>query len=94
LWVLAHSTPRLTKLEHVHDVISAEAHAVMQDLILALSMRYNQIILSSDCLEVVNILKEGSNSLGIAAAIIDDCYFLVKEFPKVILSTSFVKQIV
>jgi hypothetical protein len=38
LWVLAHRTPRLIKLKHVHDVISAEAHDVMQDLILAQSM--------------------------------------------------------
>jgi hypothetical protein len=35
LWVLAHRTPRLIKLKHVHDVISSKAHAVMQDLILA-----------------------------------------------------------
>jgi hypothetical protein len=56
----------------------------MQGLILAQPMGCNQIILSLDCLEVLNILKEGSNSLSIAAAIIDDCYFLATEFPKVI----------
>jgi hypothetical protein len=49
-----------------------------------------RIILSSDCLDVViNILKEGGNSLGIAAAIIEDCYQLATEFAKVIFEHSY-----
>jgi hypothetical protein len=38
---------------------------------------------------VVNLLKEGGNSLGIAVAIIDDCYQLATEFPKVIFEHSY-----
>jgi hypothetical protein len=48
-----------------------------------------RIILSSDCLDVVNLLNEGGNSLGIAAAIIDDCYQLTMEFAKVIFEHSY-----
>jgi hypothetical protein len=40
--------------------------------------------MASDCLEVVNMMQEGGYSLGIAAAVIDDCYHLATEFPKVI----------
>jgi hypothetical protein len=38
--------------------MSVEAHAVKQELILAQTMGCNRIIVSSDCLEVVNIMKE------------------------------------
>jgi hypothetical protein len=60
-----------TKLEYVQDAMSSQAHDNKQGTILAQSMGCNRVILSSDCLEVVDILKEEGNTLGIA--IIDDC---------------------
>jgi hypothetical protein len=45
-------------LNLILDVMSVEAHAVKQELILAQTMGCNRIIVSSDCLEVVNIMKE------------------------------------
>jgi hypothetical protein len=49
-------------------------------LILAQSIGCNRIILEADCLEVINIMMEGRNSLGIA----EHCYYLASEFLGVI----------
>jgi hypothetical protein len=73
-----------TKLEWVQDALSAESHALKQGLILAQTLGCNRTIMASDCLEVVNMMQKGGYSLGIAAAVIDDCYHLATEFPKVI----------
>jgi hypothetical protein len=57
-----------SKIEHVHDAMPAEVHTMKDVLILAQSIGCNRIILDSDCLEVISIIMEGGNSLGIAAA--------------------------
>jgi hypothetical protein len=43
------------------------------------SVGCNRIKIELDCLEVINIMREGENSLDIAATVIDDCYYLVRE---------------
>ena len=36
--------------------------------------------MESDCLEVIEIMKDGGNSLGAAAAIYEECSFLCRSF--------------
>jgi hypothetical protein len=72
------------KLNFVQDVLSAEAHAIKQDLLLA-----PRVILTSDYMDVILVMKEVGQSSGVAATIFDDCYHLASEFPKIIFGHSF-----
>jgi ribonuclease HI len=78
-----------TKLEFVLDVLSAEAHALKQGLILVQTMGCNRIIISSDCSDVIKIMENRGNSSGAAAAVFDDCYHLSSEFSRVLYERSF-----
>jgi ribonuclease HI len=78
-----------TKLEFAQDVLSAEAHAMKQGLLLAQVVGCNRIIISSDNRDAVEIMQEGGNSSGVAAAIFDDCYYLSSEFSRVQFEHSF-----
>jgi hypothetical protein len=66
----------ISKLKAVRDALSAEAPALKQGLILAQTIGFDRIIVSSDCLE-------GGYSQDVAAALFDDCFHLVTEFLKV-----------
>jgi hypothetical protein len=46
-------------------------------------MGCNEIILSSDCMEVIIMMQDGGNSYCLAR-LIDDCYDLATDFPKVL----------
>jgi ribonuclease HI len=81
-----------TKLDHVLDALSAEVQALKQGLILAQSIGCNRIIITSDCMEVVDTMKNGAISHGVAAVIFDDCYHLVCDFLKSPLSMFLKKQ--
>jgi ribonuclease HI len=72
-----------SKLESVHDVLSAEIHALKQGLILAQIIGCNRIICCSDNMDVIQAMKEGGYSNCVAAAILDDCYHLATEFVKI-----------
>jgi formate-dependent phosphoribosylglycinamide formyltransferase (GAR transformylase) len=80
-----------SKFEHVYDAISTEAHTMKERLILVQSVRCNRIILELDCLEVINIMRERENFLDIVATVIDDFYYLVSDFPRVIFEHSYRK---
>jgi ribonuclease HI len=71
------------KLDHVLDALSAEMQALKQGLILAQSIGCNRIIITSDCMEVVDTMKNGAISHGVAAVIFDDCYHFACDFIKI-----------
>ena len=66
-------------LQFVEDAATAEACALHDGLLLAGKIGCNKLIVESDCLEVVEIMQNGRNSLG-AAAIYEECTFLCHGF--------------
>ena len=50
-------------------------------LLLAQRAGCNRLHVNSDNIEVINIMKNGGQSAGAAAAVFDDCYFLACDFP-------------
>ena len=73
-------------LQHVEDAATAEGHALRNGLLLAGQVGCNRVIVESDCLEVIQIMKDGGNSLGAAAAIYEECSFLCRSFTAVSFS--------
>ena len=51
--------------------------------VLAGEIGCNKLIVEFDCLEVVEIMQNGGNSLGAAAAIYEECTFLCRGFARV-----------
>lgn len=72
-----------SRIEFVHDSMSAEIHALKQGLILAQSLGCNKVVCCSDNMDVIQAMNNGGYSSGIAAAILDDCYHLAIEFVKI-----------
>ena len=68
------------------DVATAEARALLNGLILAGQVGCNRIMVESDCMEVVDIMKHGGNSIGPAATIYEECSFLAHNFDHVIIN--------
>jgi len=58
---------------HLVDAPMAEAYALKEGLMLAQHIGCNRLIIQSDCIEVIQIMKEGGFSANSAAAIYDDC---------------------
>ena len=48
---------------------TAEAHALRDGLLLAGQVGCNRIEVNSDCMDVIDVMSNGGNSLGPAAAI-------------------------
>ena len=65
---------------------TAEACALRDGLIIAGNVGCNRILVESDCMEVVEVMQNGGNSLGVAAAIYEECTFLCRNFTCVIFS--------
>jgi len=57
----------------------AEAFAMKEGLLLAKHIGCNNLILQSDCLEVVETMKEGGLSTTAATINFDECYNLWKD---------------
>lgn len=72
------------KIDMCADALSAEAMALRWCLSLAQTVGCNKLIINSDNLEVVETMKNGGRSMGIATAIFDDCYNLACEFPRTV----------
>ncbi|KAE8793548.1 hypothetical protein D1007_31833 [Hordeum vulgare] len=70
----------VANIPFVEDVSSAEARGLRDGLILANEMGLEKIVVESDCMDVVDIMLNGGNSLGPAAAIYEECSFLAKNF--------------
>ncbi|XP_071680144.1 uncharacterized protein [Lolium perenne] len=64
----------------VSDAPSAEAMGLHDGLLLAGQVGCNRIEINSDCIEVIETMNDGGNSLGPAAAIYEECNFLGRNF--------------
>ncbi|KAI4989132.1 hypothetical protein ZWY2020_036449 [Hordeum vulgare] len=62
------------------DAGSAEARGLRDGLLLANELGMQKLVVESDCMEVVDTMLEGGNSLGLAAAIYEECAFLANNF--------------
>ena len=74
-------------LAHVLDASMAEARALRDGLILAGQAGCPKILVNSDCMEVIAIMNDGGNSAGPAAAIYEECTFLLGFFRSLSSST-------
>lgn len=61
-------------------VLTAKVLALRSGLSLAQKVGCNQIVINSDDMEVIDTMKNEGRSAGVAAAILDDCYFLACDF--------------
>jgi hypothetical protein len=60
-------------MNQILDAVTGEALALREGLSLAQSMGISKLIVQSDCLEVVETMKNGGFSAGAAAAVYDEC---------------------
>ena len=67
----------------MEDAATAEALAVRNGLLLAGDVGCNKVIVESDCVDVVETMQNGGNSLGPAAAIYEECTFFCRNFARV-----------
>ena len=70
----------------VEDAATAEARGLRDGLLLANEVGCNKIYVEADCLEVIEIMLSGGNSLGPAAAIYEECTFLSSNFISIVFS--------
>ena len=75
-----------TTLPSVEDVSTAEALALKNGLALAIEVGCNRILIESDCLEVIEVMESGGNSIGAAAAIYENITFLCRNLSHVLFS--------
>jgi len=62
-----------TYIPHLVDAQMAEAYALKEGLMLAQHIGGNRLIVQSDCMEVVEVMKNGGFTGNSAAAIYDEC---------------------
>jgi ribonuclease HI len=62
-----------TYIAHLVDAQMAEAYALKEGLMLAQHVGANRLIIQSDCMEVVEIMRAGGFTANSAAAIYDEC---------------------
>jgi ribonuclease HI len=74
-------------LPHVANAASVEARALRDGLILAGQVGCNKLVINSDCMEVIERMRNEGNSLGAAAEIYEEiyeeCSFLARGFASV-----------
>jgi ribonuclease HI len=70
----------------ISDAALAEARALKDGLILAGNLGCSRLEVESDCMEVIDVMKNGGNSLGPAAAIYEECSFLCRNFTEVVFA--------
>jgi hypothetical protein len=63
---------------------STEARALRDGLILAGLVGCNRIEVNSDCMDVIEVMNQGGNSLSLAAAIYEECSMLCRCFTKIV----------
>ena len=61
-----------TYIPHLVDAQMVEAYALKEGLMLA-QHRGNRLIIQSDCMKVVEVIKNGGFTASSAAAIYDEC---------------------
>jgi hypothetical protein len=57
-------------------MLSAEAQALKQGLLLAQTVGCNRVVCCSDNIDVIQAMNEGGFSNGVSDAILDDCYHM------------------
>ena len=74
-----------SRIDHVADVVSAEAVSLREGVKLAISMGCNNIIARMDNFIVVNALQMNEGQSMVAGPVLEDCRDLLRGFGKVIL---------
>ena len=77
-----------SRLEHVADVVSAEAAALLEGLKLLQSMGCNNVLVRMDNSVVVDAIHLNEGHSMVAAPVLDDCRELLREFGKVTIEHS------
>ena len=67
-----------SNIPFVEEAATAEARGLRDGLLLASETGCNKICVEGDCMEVIEIIQNGGNSLGPAAAIYEECSFLAR----------------
>ena len=62
------------------DAPTVEATPLQDGGVLAGNVGCNRLVVESDCMEVVEVMHNGGNSLDVAAAIYEECTFLCHDF--------------
>ena len=70
----------------VEDAATAEARALRNGLLLANDMGCNKLYVEADCMEVIDVMQNGGNFLGHAAAIYEECTFLARNFSFIVFN--------
>jgi hypothetical protein len=70
-------------ISSIVDAATAELRALRDGLLLAWQVGCNILIVNSDCMDVIETMRNGGNSLGGAAAIYEECFFLASNFASV-----------
>uniref|UniRef100_A0A452Y2Q0 RNase H type-1 domain-containing protein n=1 Tax=Aegilops tauschii subsp. strangulata TaxID=200361 RepID=A0A452Y2Q0_AEGTS len=70
----------------VEDAATAEARALRDGLLLANDLGCNKLYVEADCMEVIEVMQSGGNSLGPAAAIYEECSFLARNFSFIVFN--------
>lgn len=73
------------KLDHVADVLSAEAAALVEGLKLANMAGCNSVRVQTDNLVLVEALQQNLGHSMVAAPILEECRLLLVDFGKVVL---------
>ena len=73
------------KLEHVADVVSAEAAALVEGLKLASRVGANSILVQSDSVIIAEVLQQNFGHSMVAAPIQKTCRSLLRDYGKVLL---------
>lgn len=64
----------------VEDAATADARGLRDGLVLANEVGCNSLVVEADCMDVIDVMLNGGNSLGPAAAIYEECSFLARNF--------------
>jgi ribonuclease HI len=70
-------------IPHLVDAPMAEAYALKEGLMLAQHIGGNRLIVQSDCMEVVEIMKNGGFTANSAAAIYDELNIVWGDFQEI-----------
>lgn len=72
-----------SKLDHVADVESAEAAALLEGLKLACSIGANTLVARTDNVTMVQAMENNSGQSMVAGPILDECHLLCLDFGEV-----------
>ena len=73
-------------ISFAEDAATTEARALRDGLLLANDLGCNKLYVEADCMEVIEVMHNGGNSLGPAAAIYEECSFLACNFSFIVFN--------